>query len=134
MITRGTLRFEPPDRLEKHITAPREETHVITAERVIIDRGQRQRDFSLDRAPALAALRQALLGWLTADAASLEKHFEVELDDRDGAWTLILRPRSGDLADELDRLVLSGDNDTAHRLETHLADGEVITTRFEPDA
>lgn len=134
LVTRGTLRFEPPDRLEKHIASPRPETQVITAESVTIrdDRTHRRRTFALERAPALVALRQALIGWLTADAAMLERHFETELSTGDDGWRLVLRPRSGHLAEELDSLELTGRGRQAVSMQTRLVNGDAITTRFEP--
>ena len=130
VVTRGTLRFVPPDRLEKHVTEPHAATQVITADRVTLTRGVDRRYFPLDRAPALAALRQALLGWLTADAGRLREHFETELATGETGWTLTLTPRTDSLAEHLEGLVLTGDRNGADRMVTRMADGEVITTEF----
>lgn len=128
--------YRHEDRLVRETTAPREETHTLSARHVEIRNpaGHRQR-FSLSRAPELGVLRQALLAVLERDHETLEQHFATELTcGRDGHWTLVLVPRDETMAKRVERLEMLGVDNRIKGLRMVLDDGEMIETRFKPDA
>lgn len=128
--------YRREDSLVRETTSPREETHTLSARQVEIRNpaGHRQR-FSLGRAPELGVLRQALLAILDRDHESLEQHFTSELAfAADAHWTLILVPRDEAMAERVERLEMLGVGNRIAGLRMTLDDGEVIETRFKPDA
>jgi len=132
----GTLHHGGDGRLVRNTTSPRETTQTLTENHVEIRRpdGYRQR-FSLDRAPELRVLRQALLALLDGDRTALESHFELAFEASDAAenagWTLRLIPVGEAQAEEVVDLELRGEDARLVSLAVHLSDGEALSMRFE---
>lgn len=69
--TQGILRFTPPTRLEKHITAPYDERYVVEGDTVLVESKTKgtNRTLSLHDYPALRAFIEALRSTQTNYAA-----------------------------------------------------------------
>lgn len=134
----GTLRQDGDGALVRVTETPRESTQTLTEEHVEIRRpdGYRQR-FSLDRAPELRVLRQALGALLDGNRSALERHFEVRFEASGSAdepgWSLRLVPQDGPGSERVTGLELSGEGDQLASLVVRLSDGEALHTRFEPN-
>ena len=84
----GRLIYEPPERLEKIVEAPREERAVVEGDRMSVfdASGKEVATFDLSQRPGLKASFDAVRALLKGDAAALERRFEVALSaDADGA-------------------------------------------------
>ncbi len=119
------------DHLIRETESPRRETQTLSESHFEVRRpgGFRQR-FSLSRAPELAVLRQALLALLDGNPDQLEQHFSQALSWEGEAWTVALIPRDTDMAERVDKLLLSGHDDRLKSLTLLLSDGDSIQTRF----
>lgn len=112
-------------------------TQTLTEDHVEIRRpnGHRQR-FSLDRAPELRVLRQALVALLDGDRSALDRYFEVSFDSaaqtEPSGWSLRLVPRSDTANKQVAELELRGAGDQLASLVVRLNDGEALHTRFGP--
>ncbi|HET9735743.1 MAG TPA: outer membrane lipoprotein carrier protein LolA [Burkholderiales bacterium] len=125
----GTLRYVRPDRLERRVQSPYEETIVIEGNRVSVDdpaRGER-RSYALASLPAAYAMVESLRATLAGDLVALERHYEVRLAGGREAWTLSLTPRDAGGAGLLTEVRLQGAAARITRIEYLEAAGDRTT-------
>jgi len=132
----GTLHRTQDGRLVRETTRPRATVQTLSQDHVEIRRpdGYRQR-FSLDRAPELRVLRQALVALLDGDRSALEAHFELAFDESDpsgdGGWSMRLTPLAESALENGIELELRGESDRLSGLTLDRNDGEALRMRFE---
>jgi hypothetical protein len=107
---RGLLRFVPPERLEKIITAPFNERYVVDGDRVSFEseRKNMKRVVSLEEYPALRSFVEAFRSSLTGDLVQLRTVYEVTMEGSRNKWTLLLRPRESSGKSVVDYILLTG--------------------------
>ncbi len=114
----GTLEYLAPGELARNVEAPFRERTTIAAGKVKIQReGQRDRTFSLDRAPELRGLLTSFAALLAGDVAALEQQFMISLESaplNGNGWRLVLSPRDKNLAKRLGAVVVTGSETTPH--------------------
>lgn len=133
--SRGTLTWRAPDFLEKHTTEPVEEILRIQGDLLTLERPQRgeRQSLSLDRAPEIRPLVEALRATLAGDAATLQRHHEVSFSGTEAAWEMVLVPSSARTRAAVQRVQLWGRGASIRGMETQGGGG---TTRMaiEPTA
>lgn len=129
LVTRGRLVYRRPDRLERHITAPFEQSITIEGSRVTLSgkEGSVPRSVALPAGPA-QALIESLRATLAGDLAALERHFAVSVAGTPDAWTLTLLPRDPALGALLSRVDISGRGARVQRIESTEANGDRAVT------
>lgn len=135
LVTSGTLVHEAPDRLEKHVTAPFQETTLIDGERVTVDNKTQSFKRSLDikSSPALWAFVESFRATLAGDRATLERFYKLRLEGSRQQWQLTLLPRDLEIAGLIRSIVIEGNNAQIMRVTTKEADGDhSILTLTEP--
>jgi hypothetical protein len=130
---RGTLRYVRPDRLERRVQSPYEETVLIEGDRVSVDSPSRglRRTYALAALPAAYALVESLRATLAGDIEALERHYQLELAGSRESWRLSLTPRDAGVAALLAQVRLQGTAARITRIEYDEGPGEgaVITLR-----
>jgi outer membrane lipoprotein-sorting protein len=117
---KGTLSYERPNRLSKHVEAPYDElmtVHGDSATLVNKTKGE-QRVVSLREQPAMAALVESVRSTLAGDLPQLEKHYRVKFSGAREAWTLELVPRAAQVKSYVDTITLAGAGTRVTRIET----------------
>lgn len=117
---KGTLTYERPNRLSKHVESPYDElmtVHGDSATLVNKTRGE-QRVVSLREQPAMTALVESVRATLAGDLAQLEKHYRVKFSGAREAWTLELVPRAVQVKSYVDTITLAGTGARVTRIET----------------
>ena len=136
LMTRGELKFAPPDRLEKVITSPSPERYVVEGDRVTVESQRRgvQRTISLEEHPALRSFVDAFRLSLNGDAARLGQVYEMTLQGSRGKWTLLLRPREALGQSVLDYILLTGSEGRVSTIAIRSPDGDrsVMTLLRKP--
>lgn len=127
--SRGTLTWRAPDFLEKHTTEPVEEIFRIQGETLTLERPQRgeRQSMTLDRAPEVVPLVEALRATLAGDRATLERYHDVRFSGTAAAWEMALVPRSVRTQAVVQRMTLSGHGAAIRVVETQGGGG---TTRM----
>lgn len=118
--SRGTLTWRAPDLLEKHTTEPVEEILRIQGETLTLERparGERQ-SLTLERAPEIRPLVEALRATLAGDLATLSRHHEVSFSGTAAGWEMVLVPRSARTRAVVQRVTLSGRGAAIRIVET----------------
>jgi outer membrane lipoprotein-sorting protein len=120
----GTLSFVAPDRFVRTTLEPRPESMAVDGNNLILKRGGRTRQMTLDAIPEITALIEAVRGTLTGNATTLEKHFRIQVDGSAGQWTLTLVPRDQRLATQVRELKITGARSDMRVVELWLAGGD----------
>lgn len=130
---RGTLHYQRPDRLERRVSFPYEETILIDGDQVSLDNPARRvhRKFSLAKLPAAFAMIEGLRATLAGDLAALERFYQVKLGGARESWVLSLTPRDTGVASLLTQVRLQGSADRITQIEYDETAGDrtVITVR-----
>lgn len=128
----GRLAFTAPDRFERHTLLPRAESVEVQGNSIVLKRGGRTRQTTLDAVPELAALIDALRGTLTGDAATLQKQFRAEVGGSEARWTLALTPTDSRLSAQVRQLEIAGSRADVQSVVLWLAGGDRSLMLIEP--
>lgn len=123
---RGRLRFVPPERLEKIITAPFNERYVVDGDRVSFEseRKSMTRIVSLEEYPGLRSFVEAFRSSLTGDVVQLRRVYEVTLEGSRSKWALLLRPREPAGKSVVDYILLTGSQGRVATIAIRSPDGD----------
>jgi hypothetical protein len=130
----GVLRWQAPDRLEKHTTAPIDERLRVEGNRMVYERADRniRREFGLDDQPEMRALVEAVRATLAGDLPALSRHYEVGFEGAPGAdWRMALTPLSNRVRAAVQRILLSGRGAQILAVDTE-GGGGVTRLRIQP--
>ena len=132
--TQGFLRFTPPARLEKHITAPYDERYLVEGGTVLFESKTKstKRTLSLHDYPVLRAFIEAFRSTLANDVITLRRFYSVTLQGEPRRWVLILRPLDKAVQELVESIRFSGEMEHVSGIEVLAPDGDrsvmVITT------
>lgn len=130
---RGTLRFQKPDHLERHVEAPFEERFIVDGDRVTFERkatGERHQ-LSLQSQPVLWAFIESIRATLRGDLATLQKFYRVELVGEQHSWTMSLLPRDVEMGQFVSVIRISGSDGHLRTIDVREANGNRSITRIE---
>ena len=120
----GTLSFSAPDRFARVTTEPYPESMLVEGNNLILKRGGRSRQMTVDAVPELAVLIEAVRGTLTGNAATLDKHFKIGVEGSAALWTLTLVPRDARLSTQVREIKIAGLGGDVRSIELWLAGGD----------
>lgn len=125
LVSRGVLSWRAPDRLEKRTLEPFEERLLVEGDRLLLElpaRGERQ-ELTLDTAPEIRPLVEAIRATLAGDAATLAQHHRVAFSGGLPRWRIVLTPRSTRVLAAVQRIVLEGEGAALLLVETQGREG-----------
>ena len=131
VTSRGVLR-STPQALEKEVVSPRRETWRILADRMEWVGATGTKEILFTQAPALGALANVLRHVIAGDLAPLGRDFRIEVQGSPQVWRAVLKPRSSELARQLDSVELQGTGDQLQVIIVTERQGERTTTRLQP--
>ena len=132
--THGILRFTPPTRLEKHITAPYDERYLVEGDTVLFESKAKgtNRTLSLHDYPALRGFTEGFRSTLANDVITLRRFYSVTLQGEPRRWVLILRPLDKAVQELVESIRFTGEREQVSSIEILAPDGDrsvmVITT------
>jgi hypothetical protein len=134
VTVRGLLKFAPPDKLEKIVTAPFHERYVVEGDRVLFESERKgvTRTVSLEEYPALRSFVEAFRSSLTGDAARLRDVYEVTLSGSRSKWTLLLRPHDPSGRSVVESILLSGSEGRVATIGIRSPDGDRSVMNIRP--
>ncbi len=124
--TQGILRFTPPARLEKHVTAPYDERYLVEGDQVSFERKSKgvSRTLSLQDYPALQSFVEAFRSTLANDVASLKRFYRVALQGEPRQWVLLLRPMDTAAQELVESIRFFGEGEQMRAIEIRAPDGD----------
>lgn len=123
---KGSLTYERPNRLAKHVEAPFDELLTVNGEALSLvnkTKGE-QRFLSLREQPALRALVESVRSTLAGDRAQLERHYRLQFSGARDAWRLHLVPRDAQLRGYVESITLTGAAARLQRIEALESSGD----------
>lgn len=132
LVSSGTLSFEAPDRFVRRTLQPRAETMAVQGNTLTLTRGGKTRQFTLDAAPEMVAIVEAVRGTLTGNAESLQKHFRAQVSGRPEQWSLLLLPLEARLAHQVREIRLEGQRADLRGVTIEMHDGDRSVMQIEP--
>ena len=132
VVSRGTLVYAPPDRLEKNTLQPSAESMRVERDLVTVVRGGSQRQIRLGDYPEVLSIIEAVRGSLLGDLARLERHYEVKLGGQMGRWQLTLTPREPRLRRWVRHITVHGRQGRIDQIDTQQMDGDSAVMQITP--
>jgi hypothetical protein len=132
LVSSGTLSFEAPDRFVRRTLQPRAETMAVQGNTLTLTRGGKTRQFTLDAAPEMVAIVEAVRGTLTGNAEALQKHFRAQVSGRPEQWSLLLLPLEARLAHQVREIRLDGQRADLRGVTIEMHDGDRSVMQIEP--
>jgi len=134
LVSRGHLRFEPPDRLIKKVEAPRRETAVAERDRLAVLNGEGVEIASMDLAANndLRLLFDGLRGVLSGDAAALRSAFDARLAGDAKAWRIVLPPNTAAGDTRMRSILVTGAGERIESFEIRERGGDRSNIRLLP--
>jgi hypothetical protein len=130
----GRLTFQAPDRFARFTEEPTTESMEVQGNQVLLKRGKRTRQMTLDAMPEVAALAEAMRGTLSGDAAALQRHFRTQVSGDAARWVLRLTPLDIRLARTVQQLEIAGLGSDVRSLDLRLVGGDRSLMLVEPVA
>lgn len=129
----GTLVFQPPDRLEKHVQIPTKESFIVNADNLLYENPSRDISltFSLQEFPALATLIDGLRALFNGDPERLRQVFFVSVSHTPETWEMTLLPRTPHEEDGVDCIRLVGEDAFLRTIEIHETNGDHSTLALD---
>lgn len=132
LITKGEMRYQAPDRLEKRSTGPKPEVMILDKDTLTLERDQKTYTISLSQQPAARAFVDSIRGTLSGDRSALEKNYLLHLSGTREQWVLTLLPSDSQIATLVQRITVSGRQRQIATIEYLLADGDRTVLSIEP--
>ncbi len=131
VVTEGTLSYSPPNRMVKQVNRPNPSRYEIDGNTITISRpGTESQVIDMESHPQLRLFIETLKAVLSGDIASLEKHYTTVLVGTRKQWELQLTPIDNLLANMIERLTISGQNQTIKQMVTQERSGDHTTLTF----
>ncbi len=126
LVSRGTLLYERPGRLEKQVSFPYDERIVLERGQMTIDNRTRGRKMTIAiaSAPGIAGLVESIRATRAGDLGALERFYKVEVGGSRGEWWLRLRPHDRELAEYVNAVTVKGAGPRIERIEVDERSGD----------
>jgi hypothetical protein len=127
--TRGTLRFDAPDHLEKETDPAANgsaDRLIIKGNQLTIDRGSGAAPMmlALNEHPEIGVLVDSIRATLAGDGSALQRTFDVAPSGTLEAWELVLQPRDDHQRGLLQSMRIGGHGDRITAIDTRDGEGD----------
>ncbi|CAG1006770.1 hypothetical protein MYXO_03509 [Myxococcaceae bacterium] len=127
----GTLYFDPPDHLARHVEGAGGAKMAVAGDLVVMRDATGEERLRIGESEVARGLAESFSVALRGDLSLLGSRYETEIQGDLASWRLRLVPRSRALARLVDRIVLEGSGGTLRRVELVEVGGDRTTTEFE---
>ena len=126
LVTRGTLRYVAPDRIQKTTISPVPGRFVLDRDQVTISGGgdNQTHVFSLSDYPQIGGLVQGIRATLAGDLPALSRFYAVRLSGSARGWQLVLQPKDAALARFIAWIRIAGDGKRIDEIDTQSSNGD----------
>ena len=124
LLLTGYLEYLGVGRLRKVVETPFQESLLIEADRIEVERDGKTRKLRVSRSKTMRAMLGGIEAVLAGQSAKLEAVFAYELSGTESSWSLQLEPLSRKIAKQLSGLLIKGDDKSVLSIRFDLKGGE----------
>ena len=124
MILTGYLEYLEDGQLRKVVETPFQESYLITADSIEIERDGNVKVLSLNKSRSLRTMLGGIEAILAGQIERLESVFDHELSGTDDNWAMQLSPRSRRIARQLKGLRVTGNDESVTSIRFELKGDE----------
>jgi len=131
LISRGTLRYQYPDSLEKITLWPEQMRQSLTAGKLHYShQGADDKSFDVATHAGLSLLFRTILGILSGNEKVLSADYAIEGKKTAEEWTLTLHPTTEEARKWFKRVEVSGSGAQINQLKVTESNGDYTSTHF----
>jgi len=135
LISKGTLRFESPDKLTKAMTEPKSITRQIIGGEVVVTRkGGKTEYFSLASNPGLEGMVNTLRSLLSGDRRYLEQNYVIKFSTTSRGWNLFLTPKDSNIKKWIKNIAVEGARGNITQYTVTEVNGDYTVTSLYEDS
>ena len=136
LVLQGTLAYRRPDRVEKHVQSPYDESITVEGGRLTLENRTRKqkKTIAVSGAPGLAALIESIRATRAGDLAALQRYYALQVEGSREQWTLTLKPLDAQIAGYVSSIALSGSETRIGRIMIEEASGDRSVMEIEERA
>jgi outer membrane lipoprotein-sorting protein len=142
MVIEGNILYRAPDYIEKVTVSPMSEKIVVDGDTMLVEKLVYSRDneavvetkhYSIESHPVLKATVGSIRYILAGNSEMLGEYYEMSISGQCENWTLELTPRTVEISDYAQKIILSGNESSILRYVTIQADGDesVMTLTYD---
>lgn len=142
MVIEGNIQYRAPDHIEKVTVSPMSEKIVVDGDTMLVEKLGVARDhdavvvtkhYSIESHPVLKATVGSIRYILAGNSEMLGEYYEMSISGQCENWTLELTPRTVEISDYAQKIILSGNESSILRYVTIQADGDesVMTLTYD---
>jgi outer membrane lipoprotein-sorting protein len=142
MVVEGHIQYRAPDHIEKVTISPMSEKIVVDGDTMLVEKLAYARDhdavmetkhYSIESHPVLKATVGSIRYILAGNSEMLGEYYEMSISGQCENWTLELTPRTVEISDYTQKIILSGNESSILRYVTIQADGDesVMTLTYD---
>ena len=133
MVIEGNIEYRAPDHIEKVTVSPMSEKILVDGDTMLVEKTTYSKDhyavvktkhYSIESHPVLKATVGSIRYILAGNSEMLGEYYEMSISGQCENWTLELIPRTVEIADYLQKIILSGNESSILRYVTIQADGD----------
>src|SRR5262245_4520535 len=128
LVLRGTLAYQRPGFLEKHVLHPYDERIVLEGDTLTVENRTRSTTFTASKSSSsgIAALVDGMRAIRAGDLGALERYFEVKVAGERDSWSLTLKPADEQLRRYVQAVIVSGTQSRLTRVEVEESKGDRV--------
>jgi outer membrane lipoprotein-sorting protein len=128
LVSRGTLTYQRPSSLEKHVLHPYDERIVLEGDTLTVENRTRSTIFTTSKSSSLgiAALVDGMRAIRAGDLGTLERYFALKVAGQRDSWSLTLKPVDEELRQYVHALIVSGTQNRITRIEVEESKGDRV--------
>ncbi len=124
LLLTGYLEYLGDGRLRKVVETPFQESFLIEAGRIEVERDGKTRKLRISKSKSLRVMLAGIEAVLAGQSDKLESVFAYELSGTERSWSLQLKPLSRKVAKQLSGLLIKGDDNSLLSIRFDLQGGE----------
>ena len=142
MVIEGNIQYRAPDHIEKVTVSPMSEKIVVDGDTMLVEKlgiaknhdvVMQTKHYSIESHPVLKATVGSIRYILAGNSEMLGEYYEMSISGQCENWTLELTPRTVEISDYTQKIILSGNESSILRYVTIQADGDesVMTLTYD---
>jgi len=135
LLSKGVMRFDPPDKLTKIIEEPEYIKQQISGDEVLVIRGDNEPErFSLASHLGLEVMANTLRSLLSGEFDYIQNEYDIEFQERAQTWSMKLVPLKENVEEIVESVVVEGRGGIITKYTITESNGDyTITSLYDAD-